>query len=132
MGTFMILLAVLICALLAGWFWRQRSRHRGLSWLQTTFSGATTRKLSDDELSAVERYLEAVNQTLVVPVTGSTVAPEPLKLNAHSNTVYALTRAITRYGITTDDLNKWRYFLDSVEVHLPPAWEQYINDENEV
>ncbi|WP_430614632.1 IgaA/UmoB family intracellular growth attenuator [Acinetobacter baumannii] len=30
-----------------------------------------------------------------------------------------MTRAITRYGITTDDPNKWRYFLDSVEVHLP-------------
>ncbi len=43
-----------------------------------------------------------------------------------------MTRAITRYGITTDDPNKWRYFLDSVEVHLPPFWEQYINDENSV
>jgi hypothetical protein len=43
-----------------------------------------------------------------------------------------VTRAITRYGITTDDPNKWRYFLDSVEVHLPPFWEQHINDENSV
>lgn len=43
-----------------------------------------------------------------------------------------LTRSITRYGITTDDPNKWRYYLDSVEVHLPPFWEQYINDENSV
>ncbi|WP_255956462.1 IgaA/UmoB family intracellular growth attenuator, partial [Klebsiella pneumoniae] len=37
-----------------------------------------------------------------------------------------------RYGITTDAPNKWRYFLDSVEVHLPPFWEQHINDENSV
>lgn len=43
-----------------------------------------------------------------------------------------LTHAITRYGISTDDPNKWRYYLDSVEVHLPPFWEQYINDENTV
>ena len=43
-----------------------------------------------------------------------------------------MTRAITRYGITTDAPNKWRYFLDSVEVHLPPFWEQHINDENSV
>lgn len=43
-----------------------------------------------------------------------------------------MTRSITRYGITTDDPNKWRYYLDSVEVHLPPFWEQYINDENSV
>ena len=132
MSTFLILLAVLICILLAAWYLRQRRQHRGLSWLQTTFSGATTRKLSDDELSAVECYLDAVNRTLAIPVSGSSVAPSALTLNAQSNTVYILTRAITRYGITTDDLNKWRYFLDSVEVHLPPAWEQYINDENEV
>ena len=42
-----------------------------------------------------------------------------------------VTRSITRYGITTDDPNKWRYYLDSVEVHLPSP-EQYINDENSV
>ncbi|MGQ7113935.1 IgaA/UmoB family intracellular growth attenuator, partial [Escherichia sp. TWPC-MK] len=41
-------------------------------------------------------------------------------------------RASSRYGISTDDPNKWRYYLDSVEVHLPPFWEQYINDENTV
>ncbi|WP_425277630.1 IgaA/UmoB family intracellular growth attenuator, partial [Enterobacter hormaechei] len=53
-------------------------------------------------------------------------------MNEQSDTVYAVTRAITRYGITTDAPNKWRYFLDSVEVHLPPFWEQHINDENSV
>lgn len=132
MSTFLILLAVLICILLVVWYIRQRRRHRGRSWLQTPFSGATTRKLSDDEHSAVERYLNTVNRMLAIPVSGSTVAPTSLTLNAQSSTVYALTRAITRYGITTDDPNKWRYFLDSVEVHLPPSWEQYINDENEV
>lgn len=55
-----------------------------------------------------------------------------LALNAESNNVMMLTHAITRYGISTDDPNKWRYYLDSVEVHLPPFWEQYINDENTV
>lgn len=132
MGTFLILLAVLVCTGLAGWFWQQRKQHRGLSWLHNTFTGATTRKLTDEELIAVEGYLEALNKTFDLPVSGSTVAPVPLQLNAQSATVYAFTRSITRYGITTDDLNKWRYFLDSIEVHLPPSWEQYINDENEV
>jgi hypothetical protein len=59
-------------------------------------------------------------------------SPISLTLNAQSNTVISVTRAITRYGITTDAPNKWRYYLDSVEVHLPPFWEQYINDENSV
>lgn len=64
--------------------------------------------------------------------TGASAAPISLALNAESNNVMMLTHAITRYGISTDDPNKWRYYLDSVEVHLPPFWEQYINDENTV
>lgn len=67
-----------------------------------------------------------------MPASGASTAPVNLTLNEQSGTVYSVTRAITRYGITTDDLNKWRYFLDSVEIHLPPFWEQHINDENSV
>ncbi len=83
--------------------------------------------------SAVENYLESLTQVLQVPgPTGASAAPISLALNAESNNVMMLTHAITRYGISTDDPNKWRYYLDSVEVHLPPFWEQYINDENTV
>lgn len=132
MGTFLILLAAMLaCALLAGWFYRQRSQHGRLPRLHA-FGGATTRKLSSDERAAIDSYLDGLSRVLAVPASGASVATAPLTLNAHSNVVYAVTRSITRYGITTDDPNKWRYFLDSVEIHLPPFWEQYINDENEV
>jgi hypothetical protein len=132
MGTFLILLAAMLaCALLAGWFYRQRLQRGHLPRLHA-FSGATTRKLTNDERTAVESYLEGLSRTLEVPASGSTVAPTALTLNAQSNTVYVVTQSITRYGITTEAPNKWRYFLDSVEIHLPPFWEQYINDENAV
>jgi len=132
MGTFLILLAAMLaCALLAGWFYRQRSQRGRLPRLHA-FTGATTRKLTSDELAAVEGYLENLSRTLGVPASGASIASAPLTLNAQSHTVYAVTRSITRYGITTDDPNKWRYFLDSMEIHLPPFWEQYINDENSV
>ncbi|MDX6019441.1 intracellular growth attenuator family protein [Scandinavium sp. V105_16] len=132
MGTFLILLAAMLaCALLAGWFYRQRSQQRRLPRLHA-FTGATTRKLTSDERAAAESYLESLSRTLEVPASGATVAPAVLTLNAQSNTVYSVTQSITRYGITTEDPNKWRYFLDSVEIHLPPFWEQYINDENAV
>lgn len=132
MGTFLILLAAMLaCALLAGWFYRQRLQQRRLPRLHA-FSGATTRKLSSDERAAVESYLEGLSRTLQVPASGATVAPTVLTLNAQSNIVYSVTESITRYGITTEDPNKWRYFLDSVEIHLPPFWEQHINDENAV
>ncbi|MDU1425444.1 MAG: IgaA/UmoB family intracellular growth attenuator, partial [Klebsiella michiganensis] len=132
MGTFLIfLLALLICALLIGWWYRTHTRRRRLPLLHA-FSDAATRKLSDEERSAVEKYLESLSRNQQLPASGASTAPVNLTLNEQSGTVYSVTRAITRYGITTDDLNKWRYFLDSVEIHLPPFWEQHINDENSV
>ncbi len=132
MGTFLIFCtALLLCALLIGWWYRAHARRRRLPLLHA-FSDAATRKLSAEERRAVEKYLEGLSQAQKIPATGASVAPVSLTLNAQSETVITVTRAITRYGITTDDPNKWRYFLDSVEVHLPPFWEQHINDENSV
>ncbi|WP_414165758.1 intracellular growth attenuator family protein [Superficieibacter sp. BNK-5] len=132
MSTFLIFFAaVLACVLLAGWFFRHKFHRHHLPWLHT-FASATTRKLTAEEQSAVENYLDSLSRIQQLPVSGASAPPVSLSLNAQSSTVMAVTRSITRYGITTDDPNKWRYFLDSVEVHLPPFWEQYINDENSV
>ncbi|MEE7532145.1 intracellular growth attenuator family protein [Klebsiella huaxiensis] len=132
MGTFLIFLtALLICALLIGWWYRSHARRRRLPLLHA-FSDAATRKLSDEERSAVEKYLEGLSRNQQLPASGASIAPVNIALNEQSDTVFTVTRAITRYGINTDDLNKWRYFLDSVEIHLPPFWEQHINDENSV
>ncbi|MDG1645779.1 intracellular growth attenuator family protein [Klebsiella huaxiensis] len=132
MGTFLIFLtALLICALLIGWWYRSHARRRRLPLLHA-FSDAATRKLSDEEHSAVEKYLEGLSRNQQLPASGASIAPVNIALNEQSDTVFTVTRAITRYGINTDDLNKWRYFLDSVEIHLPPFWEQHINDENSV
>ncbi|MDM2884129.1 intracellular growth attenuator protein IgaA [Citrobacter sp. Cpo044] len=133
MSTILIFLAALLaCSLLAGWLLKSKSRQKNLP-LSSVFSDASKRKLTPEERSAVENYLESLSQIQQVPgPTGASAAPVSLTLNAQSNSVIVLTRSITRYGITTDDPNKWRYYLDSVEVHLPPFWEQYINDENSV
>jgi hypothetical protein len=133
MSTILIYFAAMLaCVCLVGWFYRTRSQRRyRLPHLQA-FAGATTRKLTPDERSAVESYLESLSRTRQVPADRCDGSPISLTLNAQSNTVISVTRAITRYGITTDAPNKWRYYLDSVEVHLPPFWEQYINDENSV
>lgn len=64
--------------------------------------------------------------------TGASSSPEQLVLTSQSNNVYPVTRSITRYGLSTDEPHKWRYYLDAVEVHLPPLWEQYIAEENYV
>ncbi|RKR53252.1 intracellular growth attenuator protein IgaA [Yokenella regensburgei] len=132
MGTFLTFIAALVaCAVCVGWIFLRRPQRRRLPWLHA-FAGAATRKLTEDERQVAENYLEELNRTQQVLASGASIAPAVMTLNAQSGTVFAITRAITRYGITTDDPNKWRYFLDSVEVHLPPFWEQYINDENSV
>lgn len=133
MSTILIFfVALLACSLLAGWLIRSKSRQQKLPW-SNVFSDASKRKLTPEERGAVENYLENLSQIQQVPgPTGASSPPISLTLNAQSNSVIILTHSITRYGITTDDPNKWRYYLDSVEVHLPPFWEQYINDENSV
>lgn len=133
MGTILIFIAALLaCSLLAVWRFRVKSRRGSLPWI-SAFQDAQTRKLLPEERSAVENYLDNLSQIQQVPgPTGASAAPISLTLNAESNSVVILTHSITRYGITTDDPNKWRYYLDSVEVHLPPFWEQYINDANNV
>ncbi|EBF0273919.1 intracellular growth attenuator protein IgaA [Salmonella enterica] len=133
MSTILIFIAALLaCSLLAVWRFRVKSRRGGLPWI-SAFQDAQTRKLLPEERSAVENYLDNLSQIQQVPgPTGASAAPISLTLNAESNSVVILTHSITRYGITTDDPNKWRYYLDSVEVHLPPFWEQYINDENNI
>lgn len=134
MSTILIFLAaVLACASIAVWVFRRRVHRRYRLPFLNAFAGANTRKLSPEERSTVEQYLDTLNRSRLSPgPTGASTAPVSLNLNAQSDTVLCVTRSITRYGITTDDPNKWRYYLDSVEVHLPPFWEQYINDENSV
>ncbi|MEX9253944.1 intracellular growth attenuator family protein [Pseudenterobacter timonensis] len=134
MSTILIFIAAMLaCVIIAGWLYRRRAQRRHRLPFLNAFAGASTRKLAPEERSAVENYLDTLNRTRQTPgPTGATVAPVSLTLNAESDTVLCVTRSITRYGITTDDPNKWRYYLDSVEVHLPPFWEQYINDENTV
>jgi len=134
MSTILIFFAAwLACALLAGWFFRRRKKRLYRLPNLQAFAEAATRKLTSDERSAIESYLDTLSRTLEVPgPTGATTPPVAMALNAQSDTVLAVTHSITRYGINTDDLNKWRYYLDAVEVHLPPFWEQYITDENTV
>jgi len=108
-------------------------RHRPPLAKPLPFISPPCRKLSDQERKAVDKYVAALEkQPRTTVTTGKRAAPERLTLTAQSNNVYPVTRAITRYGLSTDDPHKWRYYLDEVEVHLPPLWEQYITDENYV
>ncbi len=134
MSTLLTVLAtVLVLGIIAGVIYRLRLGQRRSLPLLPVVAGATSRKLTAEERSAVENYLESLNLTeQALTPTGSSKSPGTLTLTPQSNTVYAVTRAITRYGLSTDDPNKWRYYLDSVEVHLPPFWEQYITDDNNV
>ena len=130
---FTILAIVLTCSILAGIGFWYAMRHRPPLAKPLPFISPPCRKLSDQERKAVDKYVAALEkQPRTTVTTDKRAAPERLTLTAQSNNVYPVTRAITRYGLSTDDPHKWRYYLDEVEVHLPPLWEQYITDENYV
>lgn len=134
MSTLLLLLAAMLaCVLIAGWLvWRSLRLRARVPHTQS-FTGATSRKLTTEERAAIENYIETLTRTQdIVGPSGASTAPVKLVLNAQSNTVLSLTRSIARYGLPTDDANKWRYYLDSVEVHLPPFWEQYITNDNNI
>jgi len=124
---------MLACSIIAGSIFLYVLRHRSPLAKPLPFLNPSHRKLSDEERSAVERYLASLahNRTSILP-GGISGAQEQLVLTSQSNQVYPVTQAITRYGLSTDNPHKWRYYLDTVEVHLPPQWEQYITDENYV
>lgn len=129
----MILAIVLTCSILAGIGFWYAMRHRPPLAKPLPFISPPCRKLSAQEREAVDKYVAALEKQLRTTVTtDKRSASERLTLTAQSNNVYPVTRAITRYGLSTDDPHKWRYYLDEVEVHLPPLWEQYIADENYV
>ncbi|EXU76539.1 intracellular growth attenuator family protein [Erwinia mallotivora] len=126
-----ILVVMLACSLGAGCFFWYAMRHRPPLAKPLPFISPPFRKLNNDERQAVESYIDSLekHRKNVIP-SGTSATAAHLVLNAQSSNVYPVTRSITRYGLSTDDPNKWRYYLDAVEVHLPPLWEQYITDEN--
>nr|MBA2817509.1 Intracellular growth attenuator protein igaA [Candidatus Pantoea persica] len=134
MSTILIVLViVLVCSGLEGiGFWYTMQRRPPLA-KPLPFISPPCRKLTDDERHAVEKYVASLGRRsrFAAPCEKRSLS-DNLTLTAQSSNVYPVTRAITRYGLSTDDPYKWRYYLDEVEVHLPPHWEQYITDENYV
>jgi hypothetical protein len=136
MSTVVVTLVLLCIAIIAtgSYFWlvmRRRQRDESV----VRFPTPSQRKLSQKERDAVERYLrqnEGLGQTPITHRNNLIILRDKLTLTTKSENVYSLTRAITRYGVASEDPNKWRYFLDATEIHLPPFWEQYIAQENQV
>ncbi|MFC0227780.1 IgaA/UmoB family intracellular growth attenuator [Serratia aquatilis] len=130
----LILVLVLACLLAASiyvWF-----KHRNKSALASslTFIKPTHRKLTAEERTAIEYYLNRQNNwpgNKLLPRAPARPSAK-LALTAQSDDVYPITHAITRYGLAGDAPNNWRYYLDSEEIHLPPFWEQYISADNHV
>lgn len=133
MSTIVIILAItLACSVTAGCFFWYAMRHRLPLAKPLPFIIPPYRKLSNEERAAVECYVAQLGSQSQTLPSGASSSPDQLLLTSQSNNVYPVTRSITRYGLSTDEPHKWRYYLDAVEVHLPPLWEQHIAEENYV
>lgn len=128
---------ILLCAvlLIAGFGLRFALQRRRLASSSMHFSKPNQRKLTQQERDAVEKYFrqnDPLSQTPMTHRSNLVLQRDKLALTAKSENVYSVTRAITRYGLASDDPNKWRYFLETTEIHLPLFWEQFIAQENHV
>ncbi len=135
MSTIVLILAlVLVCLIAAGLYLWFKARNPSALAHALPFIKPAHRKLTDEERAAVEFYLSQQNKlsNKLLPGGGATVPAAKLALTPQSDNVYPVTHAITRYGLASDDPNKWRYYLDAEEVHLPPFWEPYITADNHV
>ncbi|HEY0210333.1 IgaA/UmoB family intracellular growth attenuator [Acerihabitans sp.] len=135
MSTIVIVLALLLtCAIALAGYRAYRRRHIPASMKHMPLLQPLPRKLTPQEREAVEHYYQLnTHLQYSLPLASPPVpVAETLALTPQSENIYAVTHAITRYGLATDAPHKWRYFLDSTEVHLPPLWEQYIADDNHV
>ncbi|CAI2500261.1 intracellular growth attenuator family protein [Serratia liquefaciens] len=134
MSTIVLILAlVLACLIAAGLYLWFKARNQPLLTRALPFIKPTHRKLTGEERAAVEHYLGQQNKLSNKLLPGNSSLPSAkLALTPQSDNVYPITHAITRYGLASDEPNKWRYYLDAEEVHLPPFWEQYISADNHV
>jgi len=136
MSTVVVTLFLLcITVIAAGVFFWFIVRRRNTTASSVHFTKPNQRKLTQQERDAVEQYLRQNQKLSQTPITHRSdlmVLRDNLTLIPKSENVYTITRAITRYGVASEDPNKWRYFLDTTEIHLPPFWEQYIAHENHV
>ncbi|WP_145553190.1 intracellular growth attenuator family protein [Yersinia bercovieri] len=142
MSTIVLILALLLTSLIAvGLLWWFKFRRSPRVAATLPFVKPTHRLLTPEERVNIENYLLGQhensglkNLSAFDPNTliNRDLSPEKLVLTPQSEKVYSVTRAITRYGVASDEPNKWRYYLDSIEVHLPSSWEQYITQDNDV
>lgn len=134
MSTIVLILAlVLVCLIAAGLYLWFKARSQPALARALPFIKPAHRKLTAEERAAVEFYLNQQNKLSNKLLPGNPALPAAkLALTPQSDNVYPVTHAITRYGLASDDPNKWRYYLDAEEVHLPPFWEPYITADNHV
>lgn len=123
-AVILILASVLICLFSACFWFMLRKRQRFACFLPTV--SAPLRKLTTEERAAIKYYLDQHTKSLPRSQT------KGLILTLQSDHVYAITHAITRYDLAGDEPDHGRYYLDSIEVHLPSFWEQHICADNHV
>ena len=141
-STMVLILALLLISLIVvGLLWWIRFHRPSSVTAAMPFVKPTYRKLTPEERSNIESYLLNQQENLGFKsqvgfdsrrLTNGNISSEKQVLTPKSNNVYSVTRTITRYGVANNEPDKWLYYIDSTEIHLPSSWEQYIIQDNDV
>ncbi|MDR0805440.1 MAG: intracellular growth attenuator family protein [Enterobacteriaceae bacterium] len=120
----------LVCAGFIVWTIRQRGKHQAAVNHSLPFARASVHKLSGEESSAIEEYLLLLEQQQ--RDAGLSTAQIKSALTPVSDNVYAFETAIITPHSSDEESDSTRYFIDDIEIYLEPAWDDFLDDTNQV
>lgn len=129
MKLVMILLAICVLIALAIRFFKGLIKLR----LQP-LTHQSERLLQQDEYLAAQYYLSTLprNSRRYLDFFYSIFQRGKQPCLLISEKVYQLRHAINRYGLSIETTPATRFYLDLVEIHLPPRFESFITNENDI
>lgn len=108
----------------------KRRRHHGICSIPSQAT-PSFRKIADSEYQAINQYLQdyqPVNKPDKSKITLS--YQEPISVVRKHAIITTVCNSVTRFNLHNDKHHTWRYFIDTVEVHLPYQLEPYLQQQN--
>lgn len=96
----------------------KRRRHHGICSIPSQAT-PSFRKIADSEYQAINQYLQdyqPINKPDKSKITLS--YQEPISVVRKHAIITTVCNSVTRFNLHNDKHHTWRYFIDTVEVHL--------------
>lgn len=123
-----IILAIFMISLfiMAAFLFFKRRRLDG-SYHLPSLAKPTYRKLTQDDYGVISDYLSYFGTSKFSSGYSLQNFPE---MPTKGEVVTTLRNIVNRFAGSSEGLNHWRYYIDAVEIHIPPLLVPYLQQEN--